>query len=109
MHMNTDISELDDDLELTLLVVDDNLQNLAMLNSALKRRGYDVHSAESGEQALKMVRDIPVHLILLDIMMPGIDGFEVCADTCQHFLPVKRLGDIVYRATGKAFFFGLHI
>jgi diguanylate cyclase (GGDEF)-like protein/PAS domain S-box-containing protein len=107
--MNTDISELDDDLELTLLVVDDNLQNLAMLNTALKRRGYEVHNAESGEQALRMVRDIPVHLILLDIMMPGIDGFEVCrilqADEKTAHIPVifmTALSDVQAKKEGFA-------
>jgi DNA-binding response OmpR family regulator len=61
----------------TLLVVDDNEMNRDMLSRRLQRRGFGVHVAEDGEKALAIVDSEPVDLVLLDIMMPGIDGIEV--------------------------------
>jgi diguanylate cyclase (GGDEF)-like protein len=61
-----------------ILVVDDTPENLTVLRQMLTEQGYRVRPALSGEIALKAVQvDIP-DLILLDIMMPGMDGFEVC-------------------------------
>jgi len=60
-----------------ILVVDDEPKNVKLLADILRFRGYAVVTAESGEQALACVaRDAP-DLLLLDVMMPGIDGFEV--------------------------------
>jgi len=61
----------------TLLVVDDEEFNRDMLSRRLERKGYKVLVAEYGERALEIVENHPVDLILLDIMMPGIDGIEV--------------------------------
>ena len=61
----------------TLLVVDDNDENRDMLARRLKRRGFKVLAAAGGERALAIVDGEPVDLVLLDIMMPGIDGLEV--------------------------------
>ncbi len=61
----------------TLLVVDDTDENRDMLSRRLERKGYGVLRAESGEQALEIVASKPVDLVLLDIMMPGMDGIEV--------------------------------
>ncbi len=66
-----------DNQDYTLLVVDDNEMNRDMLSRRLARKGYQVKVAEDGEQALAMVGEEAVDLILLDIMMPGIDGVEV--------------------------------
>jgi len=61
-----------------VLIVDDTPENLTILCQILTEHGYQVRPALSGEIALKAVRaDIP-DLILLDIMMPGMNGFEVC-------------------------------
>jgi len=61
-----------------ILIVDDTPENLTVLRQILTEHGYRVRPALSGEIALKAVQaDIP-DLILLDIMMPGMDGFEVC-------------------------------
>ena len=76
----------------TLLVVDDNEMNRDMLSRRLKRKGYRVKVAEDGEQALAIVARETVDLVLLDIMMPGIDGVEVLKilrrDHPQTQLPV---------------------
>jgi len=62
----------------TILVVDDTPENLALLNSLLKD-DYKVKIANGGEKALKIAAsDLPPDLILLDVMMPGMDGYEVC-------------------------------
>jgi diguanylate cyclase (GGDEF)-like protein len=61
-----------------LLVVDDFLDNLKLLTSILTAEGYQVHPANSGELALASVEAGPPDLILLDMQMPGLDGFEVC-------------------------------
>lgn len=61
----------------TLLVVDDGAENRDMLSRRLGRRGFRVLAAEGGERALEIVDAEPVDLVLLDIMMPGMDGIEV--------------------------------
>jgi adenylate cyclase len=61
----------------SLLVVDDNDLNRDMLMRRLERLGYSVSCAESGIEALKLLRTESFDLLLLDIVMPGMDGFEV--------------------------------
>ena len=60
-----------------VLIVDDERQNRRLLEVMLAPEGFDLRTAESGEQALAMTADEPPDLILLDILMPGIDGFRV--------------------------------
>ena len=62
----------------TILVVDDTPANLLLLEGVLTRYGYDVRTAISAEGALRAVKAELPDLILLDIMMPGIDGYETC-------------------------------
>ncbi len=61
-----------------ILLVDDNPTNLQVLYQTLNGRDYKLFIAKSGEQALSTARKIKPELVLLDIMMPGMDGFEVC-------------------------------
>ncbi len=61
----------------TLLIVDDNDDNLRMLSLRLVRRGYNVETVNSGKKALEKLERHKYDLILLDIMMPVMDGFEV--------------------------------
>ena len=61
----------------TILVVDDLEENRELLNRRLSRLGYAVHLVDHGEAALQFVAAHPVDLILLDILMPGVDGIEV--------------------------------
>lgn len=61
-----------------ILIVDDTPTNLAVLSEALTSANYQVAVALDGETALEQVSYKPPHLILLDVMMPGIDGFETC-------------------------------
>ena len=62
-----------------ILLVDDNAINLQMLHQSLEGQGYKLLSARSGEDALRIARKANPDLILLDVMMPGIDGYETCA------------------------------
>jgi two-component system sensor histidine kinase/response regulator len=62
----------------TILIVDDNKKNLQVLGNVLHEEGYKIAVAEDGYQAMKLAEKILPGLILLDVMMPGIDGFEVC-------------------------------
>ncbi len=59
-------------------IVDDKPENLHLLSSILKNQGYETRMAINGELALKSIRSHPPDLILLDIMMPGLSGYEVC-------------------------------
>jgi signal transduction histidine kinase len=61
-----------------ILIVDDNSDNLSVLSQTLKGAGYTVRVAIDGESALQQVAKTLPSLILLDVMMPGIDGFETC-------------------------------
>jgi DNA-binding response OmpR family regulator len=61
-----------------ILVVDDNHENLKVVSNFLKEQKYRIALATSGESALKILEINKIDLILLDIMMPGMDGFEVC-------------------------------
>jgi adenylate cyclase len=75
-----------------ILAVDDNPRNVKLLVELLKAQDYTVVAAESGEAALKLVAAEKPDLVLLDVMMPGMNGYEVCqairADPATAFLPV---------------------
>ncbi len=75
-----------------ILVVDDLPQNVRLLDAVLSPRGFRVVTASSGEEALDVLGKEHPDLVLLDILMPGIDGYEVCrrirADPGTAFLPV---------------------
>jgi class 3 adenylate cyclase len=79
----------------TVLVVDDQPRNLRLLDAVLSPRGYRVITAESGEAALAILKDSAIDLVLLDVVMPGLDGHEVCrrirADEATAFLPVVMI------------------
>ena len=76
----------------TILAVDDIPQNLRLLDAVLTPEGYTVVTAGSGEEALERVANQRPDLVLLDIVLPGIDGYEVCrrlrGDPATSFLPV---------------------
>lgn len=76
----------------SILIVDDNSNNLKVISQALKSAGWIVAIAKNGETALKQIKHTQPALILLDVMMPGIDGFETCrrlqADPQTRHIPV---------------------
>ena len=61
-----------------ILIVDDEPNIVVPLQFLMERNGYETVVAQSGEEALEMISKEHPDLILLDIMLPGIDGFEVC-------------------------------
>lgn len=61
-----------------VLVVDDDHTVREVVISYLRAGGHDVEEAADGETALRLMRDEPADLVLLDLMLPGIDGLEVC-------------------------------
>lgn len=60
-----------------ILIVDDDLQTLELVGLMLERKGYDVLAERTGLRAIKVAQEKQPDLILLDIMMPGLDGFHV--------------------------------
>ncbi|MEO8411515.1 MAG: response regulator transcription factor [Propionivibrio sp.] len=85
MPLERDISDI-------VLIVDDVPENLSLLHDALDESGYTVLVATNGESALQRARQSLPDVILLDAMMPGIDGFEVArrlkADGATHHIPI---------------------
>ena len=75
-----------------VLVVDDNRMNRLNLSHSVKQQGHEVETAENGLQALEMLRERPFDVLLLDILMPEMDGFEVLqqmkSDGNLHNIPV---------------------
>ncbi len=62
-----------------ILVVDDNTTNLKLLSVLLRSEGYEVLAAQDAQQALEILRRVRPRLILMDLQMPGMDGFELTA------------------------------
>jgi two-component system, NtrC family, sensor kinase len=91
----------------TILVVDDNPTNIQVLFDVLSEIGYRVAIAKSGEAALQRLQSYHPDIILLDVMMPGIDGFETCqrlkAEPANRDIPVifmTALSDTVDKVKG---------
>ena len=61
-----------------IMLVDDTPASLMLLTSILTKNGFRVRTADSGETALASIKMKVPDLVLLDVMMPGLDGFEVC-------------------------------
>jgi DNA-binding response OmpR family regulator len=81
-----------------VLVVDDNEMNRDMLSRRLKRQEYEVTIAEDGERALEIVQQQSFSLVLLDIMMPNLSGYEVLerlkADPKTQHIPVIMISAV---------------
>jgi class 3 adenylate cyclase len=75
-----------------ILIVDDTPANVHILQTRLAAHGYEIATATDGEAAITMVRSIRPDLVLLDVMMPKLDGLEVCrrlrADPSLPFIPI---------------------
>lgn len=82
------MSEMTDNAR--ILIVDDTLQNIQVLGTVLREKGYQLNVAQNGKQALDMVHKVQPDLILLDVMMPEMDGHE----TCQHLKADPKTAEI---------------
>ena len=67
-----------------ILVVDDNADNTEIIREYLEARGYPIVVAHDGDEALALFERVRPKLVLLDVMMPGRDGWEVCRLMKQH-------------------------
>jgi len=81
-----------------ILIADDNRQNLYLLETVLKSRGHEVVSARNGIEAIELAVKNPPDLIVTDILMPGMDGFELCRRWRAHEL-LNQIPFVFYTAT----------
>jgi PAS domain S-box-containing protein len=91
----------------TVLIVDDNAENRLLLSSQLRMENYTILQASGGVEGLQMAQDHDPDIILLDVMMPDMNGFEVCKkikeDPRTHLIPVimvTALREVQYRIEG---------
>lgn len=88
----------------TILVVDDEEPIVDLVSSYLAVEGYTVHKAYDGVSALSTARTIPVDLVILDVMLPGMDGIEVCrqllTETSSYILMLTARSDEVDKLIG---------
>jgi two-component system, sensor histidine kinase and response regulator len=86
-----------------ILIVDDTPANIQALAAILKSKGYQISAATNGKQALEALARMQPDLILLDVMMPEMDGFETCrqlkASERWHHIPVIFLTANSWRAS----------
>jgi adenylate cyclase len=91
-HADLEIPEAVVQSTARILIVDDTPTNLKLLEDLLAFHGYEVEAAASGEEALEMIRARMPDLVLLDVLMPGLSGYDVCravrADASLAMLPV---------------------
>jgi CheY-like chemotaxis protein len=99
MYEVSDLLEEMNERKPLVLIVDDVPKNIQLLSLILSRKNYEIAFAVSGEQALEMLESISPELILLDIVMPGMDGFEVCEKIRAN--PVTEGIPIIF-LTGRA-------
>lgn len=81
-----------------VLMVDDDPNILKFVSANLEIRGYDVITAEDGETALEVMDRTTPNLVILDLLMPGIDGFDVC----RHIRKSSDVPIIVLTAIGES-------
>ena len=90
-----------------ILVVDDQQANLRVVGALLSRHGYEVATASTGDEALQSILQRAPDLLLLDMMMPGMDGFSLLAEIKRHaelqsmpvvFLTAAQDRDLLLRA-----------
>ena len=109
--MNSKKQSTDDNNEITILLIDDNRVNNKLVASILMPQGYNIYIADSGLSGIKMIQDLKPDIILLDIMMPEIDGFQVCShlqkDPLTSEIPIIFItADATVKTQTKAFQMG---
>ena len=86
---------------LPILVVDDNQDNADIIRQYLEARGYPITVAHNGDEALALFETVRPSLVLLDVMMPGRDGWEVCRMMKQHPILGRTVRVIMVTALGE--------
>jgi DNA-binding response OmpR family regulator len=72
-----------------IVIADDDMQVLAVVRGAFRTLGMDCHSATTGPEALRLICELHPHAAVLDVSMPGMDGFEVLTAIRHASMPVK--------------------
>lgn len=83
-----------------ILIVDDEPNIVLALELLMKKEGYEVHTVDDGERAVQAAKELRPDLILLDIMMPKMDGYEVCQRIRSDSL-LKDVNIIMLTAKGR--------
>ncbi len=101
----------DDNNEITILLIDDNQVNNKLVASILMPQGYNIYIADTGSSGMKMVQELNPDVIMLDIMMPEINGFQVChhlqKDPLTSEIPIIFItADAAVKTQAKAFQLG---
>ncbi len=91
-----DLDQIEASERQTILVVEDNLDSIYLLKQILRLAGFNVMSSTNGREAVKKVADYPLDLVLLDIMMPEMNGWEVL----DEMRKIKNIPVIVISALG---------
>ncbi len=84
-----------------ILVVDDEIGALTLIGIMLERGGFDVQKARDAQQALTVLDEYTPDLIILDVMMPGMDGIELCGVIRQRE-PLRKTPVLILSARGDA-------
>jgi DNA-binding response OmpR family regulator len=83
-----------------VLIVDDDLEILNLTRSLMRRRGFDVIEASDGDEAIRQVLENRPDLVILDVMMPGQSGWEVCR-SIRETESLKHTGVIMLTGVGE--------
>lgn len=89
------------EMQARILVVDDHHDNVAIIRDFLEARGYQVATAYSGEEALTQFEETDPSLVLLDVMMPDRNGWEVCEEIKQRRRGERDVRVIMVTALGE--------
>lgn len=82
----------------SILVVDDNPSMASILADILDVKGFTVHAANSGAEALEILRDHPIDILLTDVKMPGMNGVELCRETRKRHPNITAILMTAYAA-----------
>jgi len=85
-----------------ILVVDDERSVIKLMENVFRKQGYDTRSAESAEEALEILETEKIHVMFLDLNLPGMNGVELCREIRKQ-LPMA----LIYAITGYASLFEL--
>jgi CheY-like chemotaxis protein len=86
--------------EKTILVVDDSMTNVVLLEAILHEKGYNIQTAQSAKEAITVLKKHDVHLILLDLLMPKITGFDFLKDLKENE-ETSKIPVIIVSAVGN--------
>ena len=84
----------------TVLIADDDLEILGLTRSLLRRRGFEVFEASDGDEAMRQLLENHPDLVILDVMMPGQSGWEVCR-SIRETDSLKDMGVIMLTGVGE--------